>query len=643
MNNYILLSSLIATGFIGVSGSILSNQDESEYTEKQEFNIEMQGKGKGSYHVPYSLYDPRHIKSKNTLQQVGVEFSDEHIDQLIADVSGNFNQEFKAHEYLEETNKEKNNKTYGYPDNFLHPVFENSKAVISDDLRELKYELSVQYGEHEFKTLQQGQAVTKHLRLRGYDGEMIGPTFIAKPGDTLKIRLNNMLPPEAHRSGCEVHTETCDHATPHAFNTTNLHTHGLHVDPTGNSDNVFIELESGESFDYEIHIPKNHVAGTFWYHAHVHGSTTVQVSSGVHGAIIIRGDYDQVAEIKQAKERVMVLQTIAFDEQGVVEDNENFFVEKWHPLGWSNGWHISVNGQVMPEIAMQPGSTELWRFVHAGAREYMNLRLVSACDSRYDVPLVQLAADGIPFSKKRLADDKGTFIAPGYRSDVMVKPKHRGVYYLIDASVEGSTELSDSYCDQSRDGEDFSLDEKAQNIIARLTVTGPRHSMRLPRNRHLKKLNRPVIINNAELSSDIEYTVFNIAPKEGVDPSDPTQLFGANFKFTINNKTFNPNNARELKLGTAQTWKIKSESFFHPYHIHINPFEVITRDTVGNIKDRYWRDTIFVWPPDEGQDPSEAEVEIRTRYEDFTGSFVMHCHILDHGDRGMMEKITIHE
>ena len=650
MNKKFFLGSMIATALIGTSGSTLAFHTEHGHnsqhkvvkktltTEQQKFNIEMKEKGNGAYYFPYNFYNPRHIRNKNSLQQVGGEVSDELLDQLTADISDKDVAELKKH--IDGANK---NRTFGYPTNYNHPAFANPKQVVSGETGDLKYDLNVQYGEHKFQTLQQGKEVTKDLHLRGYGGELVGPTFVVKPGDTLKIRLNNLLPPETHRMECDMTDPNahCDHTTPHAFNTTNLHTHGLHVDPNGKSDNVFIKLEGGESFDYEIHIPEDHAAGTFWYHAHVHGSTTVQVASGVHGAIIVRGDYDEVPEIAQAEERVMILQTIAFDDNGEIEDNENYFVEKWHPEGWANGWHTSINGQVMPEIIMQPGSTELWRFVHAGIREYMNLQLVNACDSTYNVPLVQLAADGIPFRKKRLSDDKGAFIAPGYRSDVMVKPKRRGVYYLIDASVEGATELPASYCHKNRETEAFTFDEKAQHILARVTVTGERHRMRLPRNKQLKQLTRPRQIEDSELSNEIEYSVFNINPKEGVDPSDEAQFVGANFDFTINGRTYDPHDVRELKFGTAQTWKLSSQFYFHPYHIHVNPFEVITRDDSGNIIDRYWRDTMLVWPADAGQDPEEAVVEIRTRYEDFKGSFVMHCHILDHEDRGMMEKVEI--
>lgn len=54
-----------------------------------------------------------------------------------------------------------------------------------------------------------------------------------------------------------------DMNTPHGFNTTNMHLHGLHVSPKANSDNVLLEIPPGERFDYEYHIPANHPAGTY--------------------------------------------------------------------------------------------------------------------------------------------------------------------------------------------------------------------------------------------------------------------------------------------------------------------------------------------------------------------------------------------
>src|SRR5699024_5566593 len=101
-----------------------------------------------------------------------------------------------------------------------------------------------------------------------------------------------------------------------------------------------------------------------------------------------------------------------------------------------------------------------------------------------------------------------------------------------------------------------------------------------------------------------------------------------------------PDRPRRLKLGEAETWYLSSAFSHHPFHIHVNPFEVIRRDAQGNIVDRFWKDTINV-PQTDPNDVFGTTLEIRMRYADFSGAFVAHCHILDHSDRGMMEKMVI--
>lgn len=46
-----------------------------------------------------------------------------------------------------------------------------------------------------------------------------------------------------------------------------------------------------------------------------------------------------------------------------------------------------------------------------------------------------------------------------------------------------------------------------------------------------------------------------------------------------------------------------------------------------------WKDTILV--------KQDRRIAFRTRYERFTGDFVTHCHIMFHGDRGMMQNLRI--
>ena len=115
------------------------------------------------------------------------------------------------------------------------------------------------------------------LYLRSYEGGL-APTLRMKPGETLKIRLINDLPPNRD-------LVPSIPSYPHQFNNTNLHFHGAHCCPGGIADNVMRLMEPGKSYDIEIALPADHTRGTYWYHPHNHGSADVQVASGMVGAI----------------------------------------------------------------------------------------------------------------------------------------------------------------------------------------------------------------------------------------------------------------------------------------------------------------------------------------------------------------------
>jgi peroxiredoxin len=109
--------------------------------------------------------------------------------------------------------------------------------------------------------------------------------------------------------------------------------------------------------------------------------------------------------------------------------------------------------------------------------------------------------------------------------------------------------------------------------------------------------------------------------------------------------------ARELKLGDVDEWTIRSINnvgqVTHPFHIHVNPFEVTSimapepdgngwTHLVEQLKNGpVWKDTVMI--------PGDGYVRMRTHYTDFVGTFVQHCHILDHEDQGMMELIDIYD
>jgi len=70
------------------------------------------------------------------------------------------------------------------------------------------------------------------------------------------------------------------------------------------------------------------------------------------------------------------------------------------------------------------------------------------------------------------------------------------------------------------------------------------------------------------------------------------------------------------------------------FHIHVNPFKV-TKINGEPVEKPFWRDTYVL----NGSDDDSFTME--TNFEDFTGQFVQHCHVLSHEDLGMMEKVEV--
>jgi FtsP/CotA-like multicopper oxidase with cupredoxin domain len=442
--------------------------------------------------------------------------------------------------------------------------------------------------------------------LRNYNRKLVGPTLRARPGDTLKIQLVNNLPPES--------TPTA-HTGFHGFNTTNLHTHGLHVDPKDHGDNVLVEIAPDELFDYEIKIPDDHPSGTFWYHAHKHGSVAAHLASGMAGMLIVEGTgLDTVEAINKAEQKVFVFQQIpyVFDQQvgaGVVElkyVDQMFSPGTWDP----SGRFTTINGVVLPVLKIRPGEVQRWRFVHAGLRESILPKLMKVGPGNtlsVGPPLNQIALDGLPLGKVQVTDS--VELQPGYRSDVVVRFPEKGTYVLLDERLAPSLTLLGNPEDRK--------------YLARVEVDGDDAGMPLPSDNDVKSFRLPSIdpgsVNGHQTAL---YTI---------------DLTTNPVSFKIDGVSYDENNPpHTLKLGNTDDWNIQGTVANHPFHIHVNPFEVYSIvDANGNsrLDEPVWRDTILM--------PAGGVVKFRTRYSVYTGKFVQHCHILDHEDLGMMQLLEI--
>lgn len=447
------------------------------------------------------------------------------------------------------------------------------------------------------------------VRLRCYEGKLTGPTMRARPGDTLYITLINKLP------RVEDQPPICDHET-HA---TNLHTHGLHVDPTDGDDVLRNIVAPGGTKTFRYVIPEDHHPGTFWYHPHKHGSVALQVANGMAGALIIEGDIDRVPEIAAARERIFVFQQIPYNEKkpGTVEcaDLEAAFARD-----------TTINGALEPTIIMEPGEVQRWRFIHAGIKEKLKIKL----DGHQ---LYVIAHDGITTGHMVPVDN--VELNPGYRTDVLVKAKK-----LDDPTKPETFKL--------RDMKSTGLLEEIEkgHQLAAVLVTGAAKDMKLPDESvltglfPLKDLSHETISQTVRMDFDTKIQAGGVTEFQICLPGGNTSCDKVNCK-PFDSRTIS------VKLNTVDEWVIatcnkKPSPAHHPFHIHVNPFQIMSIN--GSPPDpskgeKVWGDTLLV---ERGDSTKPAvPVVLRTNYTRWTGETVLHCHILDHEDQGMMIKVNI--
>ena len=466
------------------------------------------------------------------------------------------------------------------------------------------------------------------VTLRTYNGRLVGPTLRVRQGDVVNLLLSNNLPAETAE---EVQAQIAQESqsaylatTPASFNTTNLHFHGLHVSPTGNSDNVLLDIVPQSRLRYEVKLPATHPIGSYWYHAHAHGSTAIQVGSGMAGAIVIEDDPNKIPKSlweANKREKVFVFQTILYNQAGRLDQITSLF-----PGSQCDGkdcpWdaskrRITINGQLVPVITMKRGEVQRWRLIDTAFREGIQFAVTGhdlheiALDGNY-LGHVDTWKAGTPID-----------LQSGYRSDVLIKASMKsGEYHIIDVPTSKEKSLR-------------GVDEP-ENLLAILRVTDELEDMALPTSAEMAPL---APFGNLDLTNKavgVQEVVFKLG-------QDWLGSDNRNY-FQVNYRAFSPDHVRQLPLDAIEMWALTTVGdpsrmpmkagsaplppFAHVFHIHVNPFQWKRKGPDGREK-LVWKDTLLVQGPE--------ITYVYTRYQDYIGKFVMHCHILDHEDLGMME------
>lgn len=157
-------------------------------------------------------------------------------------------------------------------------------------------------------TLELGQATfiiggqtltTRAYRQAGAAYTIPGPTIKMARGNKYVLQFHNTLPFEPLSTQHNVFKDP---------DASNVHTHGLHISGESPSDDVTRVFEGGTGGDYVYDLAPDHMGGTYWYHAHHHGSTYLQISGGAFGEMIIDDANDGIpANVAAMTERQLVV------------------------------------------------------------------------------------------------------------------------------------------------------------------------------------------------------------------------------------------------------------------------------------------------------------------------------------------------
>ncbi|MEP9379566.1 multicopper oxidase domain-containing protein [Aquabacter sp. CN5-332] len=579
------------------------------------------------------------------------------------------------------------------------------------------------------------------------------PTLQVFPGERLIVHLDNAL------SNLTIRDYYSPQYTPKGqqvplypeqmtSSPMNLHVHGLHVSPKGNSDNVLLHIPDGMSNTYVYDVPKNMPQGAYWYHTHLHGLTAAQVYTGLAGLLSIGRTDGNLPLVTQNNIpiRNMALQyNFVFDRDGGLAQLNNAYWPQFvstitppkgdelakgtyrpllTPVNFSQSkvgekyftiWYegplsihnmrgllqfipsnlmrfsalggradldvpadpslpdyqrdtqFTVNGQFQPVIKSKAGQTEIWVLANISDIAYMNVQLTETATGRHP-KIAIVGQDGNPYTKVHYpVTDDGTrlLIPPASRFAIAVTIPSEGELILeMPPRGGGAKTVTAPGVLYTNDGSD-----NPPAVLGSLSVQPSGVSYAdgffvFPTQVLAKAVpseGKGVTTAFAEGQQLGAYTSFEdlsgVAPdlkreikisggflNNLVSPSDSKA-----FIYAFDGGAFPNVPLIQPRLGSVEEWRfVNYNNDEHPIHVHVNDFQVTEYyDPTTGLRtgaDKFGVDNANAPAPTMLGDESVVEpgiLEIRTKFEDYTGIFVLHCHRLNHEDNGLMMLVSV--
>ncbi|MGG5253403.1 multicopper oxidase family protein [Neobacillus sp. SM06] len=363
---------------------------------------------------------------------------------------------------------------------------------------------------------------------------------------------------------------------------TTVHWHGLKVN--GDQDGgPHQEIQPGETWNPRFTI--NQPAATLWYHPHLLHKTGEQVYKGLAGLFYIDDDISDSLNLPNeygVNDFPLVIQDRQFNSNGTFE----YKLGMQEVMMGIQGNTILVNGAINPFLNVPRGKVRFRMLNGSNARAY-EFRLSN------NQPFDQIASDG------------GLLPAPVSMTKVILAAGERAEMIIDFSSLS--------------EGDSLYVMNQDAKLMKFVVKNKPLKTDDLPSKLvDIQKINESTAVRTRQF-------VF--------------QGMGSNVN--INGKQMDMNRIDEqLKLHDTEIWEISNASggmmgggMAHPFHAHGVQFQILDRD--GNpppANEAGWKDTILV-------NPGEKVRAIATF--DHSGTFMYHCHILEHEDAGMMGQFTV--
>jgi FtsP/CotA-like multicopper oxidase with cupredoxin domain len=507
--------------------------------------------------------------------------------------------------------------------------------------------------------LHPGDLLVLHLKNDLIDTAPAGTSTSAQAATSTQAQGSQQAPAQAP-SPAHVHehshapagkpTDPCSSGAMTAVST-NLHFHGLTVPPVCHQDDVLKTSiqPTDPPFEYRFRIPDDEPPGLYWYHPHIHGFSSKQVTGGASGALIIEGLERANSEVAGLPERVLVIRDqdlvnpdappsksepvvpkMLIDRDGDSANNGTGFGKPARDL--------SVNFVPVPypdyppaSIKMKPGERQLWRVLNASSITYLNLAVLFGHTPQQ---LGLVAIDGVPMN------------APEGRSPLLTWVNHIGVppgarvEFVMTGPPTGVPGLFVTRTVDTGQGGENDPNRALASIVAADDAPAPQSKLPVastplsaPKLPWLGDA-RPMRVRKFYFSEKLE------------NPKDPNSA--TTFYITEDGQTptpFDPEATAPnivVHQGDVEDWIIENRSTeLHAFHIHQIHFMLVDWSGMP-VNEPFLRDTVNV-PYYSDRMLQYPSVRLRMDFRDpnTVGVFVYHCHLLEHEDGGMMGTIRV--